>query len=103
MADITFDPPQSLPRTGYGDRFYLAASFSNLEAAGRAYTLIEQLLRRETDTDLSVYRFELSGLAFVVVLGPSASPSTTLRRGGASGHEHHQGVPEPGRSGDPAR
>ena len=56
------------------DIFYLAASFSNLEAAGRAYTLIERLLRRESDTDLSVYRFELSGLAFVVVLGLEAAP-----------------------------
>jgi hypothetical protein len=69
MTDIPFDPAQSPPRTGYGDRFYLAATFSNMEQAGRAYTPIQELLRRNTDTDLSVFRVQLSGRPFVVVLG----------------------------------
>lgn len=49
--------------------FYLAARFPSLEAAGQAYTLVQQLLRSNEDTDLSVFRVELSGVPIVAVLG----------------------------------
>jgi hypothetical protein len=49
--------------------FYLAARFASLEQAGESYAPIQELLRAHGDTDLSVYRFELRGVAHVAVLG----------------------------------
>lgn len=50
------------------DLFCLAARFPTLEAAGQAYTPIQELWRSREDTDLSVFR-ELSGVSIVAVVG----------------------------------
>jgi hypothetical protein len=49
--------------------FYLAARFPTPEAAGQAYTLVQELLRSYEDPDLSVFRLELGGVPIVAVVG----------------------------------
>jgi hypothetical protein len=49
--------------------FYLAARFPSLEAAGQAYTPIQELLRSYGNTDLLVFRLGLSGVPIVAVVG----------------------------------
>jgi hypothetical protein len=51
------------------EHFYLATRFSSLEEAGAAYTPIQEMLRANQAADLSVFRFELSGVAHVAVVG----------------------------------
>ena len=51
------------------ENFFVAARFASLKQAGEAYYPIQEMLRVEQATDLSIYRFQLRGVSHVVVLG----------------------------------
>ena len=69
------------------ENFYLAARFSSLEQAGAAYTPIQEMLRVNQATDLSVYRFEFRGVAHVAVVGtePEAPVLAAIQQALSSG------------------
>ena len=50
----------------------LAARFASLELAGQAYDPIQEILRVEEFSNLSVFRIELHGVAHVAVVGEDA-------------------------------
>lgn len=49
--------------------YYRAARFQDEQSAGAAYFQIEELLFKEPDNDLSVYRLILNGVWHVVIIG----------------------------------
>ena len=50
------------------EKICMAARFESLEHAGQAYTPIQEILRKEQFTNVSVFRFELHGVAHVAVV-----------------------------------
>jgi hypothetical protein len=49
--------------------YYQASRYPNKQAAGKAYTQAQEVLRREVDCDLSTYRFLTQSGWHVLVIG----------------------------------
>jgi hypothetical protein len=60
------------------DPYYLAARFSREQTAGRAYSQAQQTIFSQ-DCDLSVYRFQLSEVWHMAVLGEKPPPDLERR------------------------